>query len=172
MKKSKRGPRGPYLRLTTKQQLRRNCRKRQNGCWEFTGAVGVAGYGVLTRPFYGSRYAHRAAYLLSLTKKERKVLAAKSRRLFVCHRCDNRVCIKPKHLFLGTNQDNVKDCTNKQRHAHGETSYAVLTEKKVKSLRRRYAKGGISMRELGEQYNVSPWTIQAAISRRSWKHVP
>jgi hypothetical protein len=91
--------------------------------------------------------------------------------LHVCHRCDNKLCINPAHLFLGTNADNVSDKVSKNRQhrllgtSHGR---AKLTEAEVLEIRARI---GVSAPEIGRLYGVGPEAIHAIWHRRNWKHI-
>ena len=77
-------------------------------CWEWQGACDESGYGeIRMRP--GKSKAHRVSYLL--------FKGAIPDGWCVLHHCDNPPCVNPRHLFLGTKQDNVIDMMNKGRHA-------------------------------------------------------
>ena len=99
--------------------------------------------------------------------------------LYVLHRCDNRLCCNPSHLFLGTQADNVHDAVSKGRHAHGsKASYSTLNEEQVRIIRKQYdsyprGKGhpkGI-VNQLASDFGVSKSTICMIAKRRTWRHV-
>ena len=87
--------------------------KSQSGCLEWAGSIRSDGYGWLQRygvryEFY-TRYAHRMVLSLVLGRK------LSSREECALHTCDNRKCINPEHLFLGTYSDNAQDREDKGR---------------------------------------------------------
>lgn len=83
---------------------------RNTGCWKWMGAISKSiGYGVigLGGRRLGKEYAHRVAWMLAVGP----IPAGKE----ICHHCDNRWCVNPDHLFLGSRSDNMKDAHKKGR---------------------------------------------------------
>lgn len=135
----------------------------EDGCWPWTGSVVTGGYGKF-KARTSQITAHRVSYAIHYGD-----LPAG---LFVCHRCDNRRCVNPAHLFLGTTQDNTADRDAKQRQARGERQHlAQLTAPAVVAIREQYARGGTTTRALATAYGVSQYCVMAILHRRTWKHV-
>jgi len=142
-----------------------------DGCWYWTGSVYTNGYGRIRalRSKEGKRrLVHRVYYEL--------VIGPIPNGLFICHRCDNRLCINPDHLFLGTAGDNVRDCVAKGRltqyDKRGERHpQAVLTNKMVVAIRAKYIAGGVLQRQLAKEYGVKQGQISRVIRKEGWPHV-
>lgn len=151
-----------------------------DACWNWEGPKDTGGYGSFSKN--GRNYtSNRIAYFLYYKKDPAE--------LHVLHTCDNRSCVNPKHLFLGTNYDNVLDKISKGRQgrATGELSgpkkyperypkgskihNSKLTEEIVKEMRSIYDEGGVSTYQLAEKYNVSQPLIWYAVKRKTWKHI-
>ncbi len=82
-----------------------------SGCWLWLGTMAKGGYGGFRLSGESMITAHRASY-----KLHRGPIADG---LHVCHSCDVKCCVNPAHLFLGTNDDNVRDKMQKGRHKGG-----------------------------------------------------
>ncbi len=146
-------------------------------CWLWTGATAPMGwYGHLA---YQGR--HLAAHRLSWELANGPI----PRGLHVLHRCDNPPCVRPDHLFLGTNRDNVRDAsckgrlhfgdangtrTHPERVARGERAgAAVLSLGDVMEIRRRYALGDVSQSQLAIEFGVAQSSIGRAIRGETWR---
>ncbi len=145
---------------------------KTDSCWLWTGTKmncgrkkGYSVYGVL---WVGGRngnyrFAHRISYELNV--------GSIPDGMFVCHRCDNPLCVNPDHLFLSTPADNNHDMRDKGRAARGElNATAKLTEDIVRIIRRAY-KTGATQTELAAIYNVTQANVSEVVNRRTWRHV-
>lgn len=108
-------PKGSYkrldLRFNTKYIIDEN-----TDCWQWQGGKNNLGYGMI-REFDKMRTAHRVSYELHHGNiPEDKI---------VCHTCDNRGCVNPAHLWLGTHQDNTDDMMRKGRHKNNSYIYGA-----------------------------------------------
>lgn len=151
-------------------------------CWLWNGSHSAAGYGRLSmeRKWY---YAHRVAWEISNGPIPDGLL--------VCHSCDNPGCVRPDHLFLGTDADNIHDMISKGRAANGPrprgdehwtriypdrvrrgraNGKAKLTPNKVREIRTAY-RNGASQTSLSREYGVKQSTIWQVLAGKTWKHV-
>ena len=94
--------------------------------------------------------------------------------LCVCHHCDNPPCCNPKHLFLGTQFDNIQDASNKSRlgrDQRGEKNGNVkLTKENIKEIR-RLLNVGLMQTLIAEMFNVTPTTISSIKNGKLWSCV-
>lgn len=91
--------------------------------------------------------------------------------LFVCHSCDQTLCVNPDHLFLGTAQDNTDDMIKKDRNRKGENHQnGIFTEVEVKIIREA-ASNGFKQVDIAKYFKRNRQGVGDIISRRNWSHV-
>jgi hypothetical protein len=135
-----------------------------DGCHVWTGARVPRGYGYINDVSGGRKKAlrvHRVAWEL--------VNGPIPEGLSVLHACDNRLCVNPAHLSLGTAADNTADMIAKGRMAVGERRTHKLTEEDVYNI--RWLRGVLFQKEIAAIFGVHPQTIDRIQNGRRWKHV-
>lgn len=181
------GTDGRFVRVPIEQRFWTKVDKSagRNACWLWTGAVESTGYGRITD--YWTKYsAHRMAYELTY--------GPITNGLHVCHKCDNRLCVNPKHLWLGDRVANMQDASRKGRMSRTgnpkpkrgiNAQNAKLTNAQVRAIRataskrKTLSRAGVrkgeisptSVRGLATKYGVAPSLIQRIIKGESWTHV-
>jgi hypothetical protein len=131
------------------------------GCWLWTGAID-GGYGRMTVNKKGI-YAHRISYMLHKGNIPDTIK--------VCHTCDNPLCVRIDHLYLGTQQDNMDDRDNKGRCAKGETSgMSKLTEEQVKTIKHTPYYWGMNT-ALAKCFGLNQGTVSCIRRGITWKHI-
>ena len=139
----------------------------KNQCWEWQGSRGKASHGQ-TWAYSKHILAHRLSYLLHKGPIPEGLL--------VCHSCDNPPCINPKHLFLGTFQDNIDDMMKKGRHAkikglRGSTNgNSKLNNKQVKAIKKKL-KDGVTILKLAKEFKVSRMLLYYIRDGKQWTHI-
>ncbi len=136
-------------------------RREPDSCWPWRGAIGARGYGSI-RCFGRSVAAHRVAWFLANSEWPR---------LFVCHHCDNRRCINPAHLFVGTAKDNTQDMLRKGRHRvlrGEECPRARLSREDVIEIRTRHA-AGLPQAAIGKVFAISKAHVSGIVNRKRWQ---
>lgn len=139
----------------------------QDACWEWKASRRGLGYGQFAYPGRSPQKAHRVAYELESGPIPDG--------LGVLHKCDNPPCCNPRHLFLGTNADNMADMVLKGRQRspgyRGEGHHqARLCEADVLAIRERAAQGETG-KTIGPDYGICPEHANRIIRRESWKHL-
>ncbi len=136
-------------------------------CWEWTGGKISTGYGSCS--FQGKVIlAHRASYLVHF--------GAIPKGLYVCHRCDNPICVNPNHLFLGSHYDNMQDmgrkgrqwCQNPDNVKRGEqVPWSRLVSEDIAEILTSDEPHSVLARRLGVTYQ-SVWDVRHG---KCWTHV-
>ncbi len=130
-----------------------------SACWEWTAGRVTDGYGCFWVDGRNIR-ANRMSWQMFYGEIPPGI--------FVLHRCDNPACVRPDHLFLGTNADNMRDCAQKGRIANGERQgLARLTHDQVKKIRELLA-AGQGLTSLAREFRVTPQQIYNIKHKKSW----
>jgi len=135
-----------------------------NGCWEWQAATMGKGYGFMKIP--GTRNqisAHRLSYLLHYGTLPDD--------MNVCHTCDNPKCVKPSHLFLGTQKDNQQDMKSKDRHLYGSrNTVSKLTDEKARQIH-KLSNQGLSQGKIGKIFGITQGTVWKILKGQRWEHI-
>lgn len=124
-----------------------------DGCWTWKASFFKCGYGKTS--YKGSiNNAHRVIWIL---------LNGDPGDLVVMHTCDNYACVRPSHLRLGTQRENLHDMTRK-----GRNGAAILTPAQVVEIRHLHKHGHASS-DLAQKFGVKPCTIYNLLAGRTWK---
>lgn len=130
-------------------------------CWNWRGVISRQGYGIV-RAGCRNHPAHRMAWQLHHDQLV-------PRELFACHKCDNRECVNPAHIFIGTPADNSADMRAKGRHTQWvdrAAPRAKLTFEKVRTI--RGLKGQATQALVAADFGVAQSTISLIWSGRTW----
>lgn len=130
----------------------------EHPCWEWIGYKNNKGKGYGKCWFENRKeYAHRASWIIHFG------LIPKG--LYVCHKCDNKGCVNPNHLFIGTHQDNVTDMVKKDRSARGERNgLCKLTRSAVLKIRADNRKH----KEIAKEYGIHRNHVGGIKRREKW----
>ena len=138
-------------------------KQNDDECWLWKGYCDKLGYGT----YWGGAtiyLAHRYSYALHNGHTPEHLL--------VCHSCDNPSCVNPLHLFLGTDDDNIKDMIRKGRayHPSHPSCWRKLTEDDVREIR-QLREQGTPLDEIAKRFDVSRPTASRVVLRTTYKKV-
>lgn len=133
-------------------------------CWQWLGAAQPDGYGTVWRKGGKRVPAHRFSYALQHGPIPEGMI--------VCHRCDNKGCVNPSHLFLGTHKLNTDDMMSKGRNYspkgedHGQSKLVAEQVREIRALR-----GLFLQREIAAHFGVHQALISFIHNNKIWKEV-
>lgn len=135
-------------------------------CWPWTGSLTYDGYGQIRMNRKTTRLTHRVSWMLEHGSFPDAC---------VCHTCDNRRCVNPAHLWLGSRVDNNADRDRKGRQRSGarygaDNARAILSEAAVREIRQLLAHG-VSQYVVADLFGVHRSTIAGIAQGRRWAHV-
>lgn len=157
-------PKDQKMLLPTEERFwSRVNKKRKTQCWDWTSDMSSHGYGRLSLGDGRRMKAHRYSWELHNGPIPDG--------LCILHKCDRPSCVNPDHLFAGTQLENIKDMVSKGRHQVGSrNSRAVLTEAKVRTIKKRLDKGD-KQQEIADALGVARSLISLIKNGKRWAHV-
>lgn len=159
------------LEVDLKKFWSRVQRGNNEDCWLWTGSLGGAGYGQFLL-FKRTLLAHRVSYILH----SKKIIEFG---MYACHKCDKPSCVNPNHIFLGTQKDNMSDCSKKNRtnksyltiYFAGENGpNSKLTNQNVIKIRELLNKGCKQI-EISSLFNISQPNVSDIKRRNTYKNI-
>lgn len=126
-------------------------------CWNWTGSMCGNGYGQIAIGRL-AKLAHRVSYQI--------YVGPIPRGLFICHRCDNKACVNPSHLFAGTRAQNTADMILKGRQSRGETHPSSKLTKQQADMIRMDARPS---RVIGQEFGIASSSVCAIRRGDHWR---
>lgn len=136
-----------------------------NECWEWTGPKNLG---------YGSVYSSAARRMMHAHRYVMRHHLAVTPSLYVCHRCDNRACVNPSHLFLGTQRDSILDMVQKGRNHHNYrtgSAHAMARLSEAQVVEILSLPKPVKYAEIGRKFKVTRNQIYNIVTMKSWKHL-
>jgi DNA-binding XRE family transcriptional regulator len=156
---------GRFIGRPIKERFWEKVEKTEN-CWHWKGCLNNRGYGQIS--MNGKAVlSHRVSWEIHNGPIPEGLQAL--------HRCDNPICVRPDHLFLGTNSDNHTDMVNKGRCRNGDRKgemnpTSILKRYEVDEIVHLYNSENLSQQKIADKYGVSRVTINAILRGRNWQH--
>lgn len=131
-----------------------------NQCWNWKGTFAPSGYGTITVEGK-TKMVHRVSYEFHSGETI-------PTGMMVCHKCDNRGCINPSHLYIGTHNDNMRDMSDSDILKGEKNPKSILTQGQVMEIKQLIRERKVVYRKIAERYGVSRQAIKDIASGRTW----
>lgn len=139
---------------------------KSEGCWLWSGALSRSGYGWFRlSKKNGQISAHRFSYQIYNGEIPNGKI--------ILHSCDNKACVNPSHLSIGTYKDNMQDMLRKGRNDPSRGSkngHSKLKEKDIEEIRRQYKQGKTQI-SIGRFFGVGQDSVSLIVNKKTWAHV-
>lgn len=139
--------------------------ENDEGCWGWKSFLNSTGSGMLG--VVGSMIsAYRLSYILHKGPIPQGLL--------VLHKCHNRICTRPDHLYLGTNKDNTRDMIEAGRNRFSKQHSLLCTKlnpEKVSIIKRLLREGELTQQVIANKFGVSRGTVQDIKRNKMWRNI-
>ncbi len=137
---------------------------KKEGCWEWSSYIDSTGSGRIGFWPY-ILLAYRASWLIHRGEIPKGLL--------VLHKCHNRICSNPEHLYLGTNKDNIRDMlvAGRGNRSRQRSKMAKLDREKAREIKELLYDRIVSQRKIANRYGVSRGTVLDILRGKSWRNV-
>jgi hypothetical protein len=137
-------------------------------CWNWEGPIDSlkkGGYGIVYDRETGIQRTHRLMW--------HYCYGGIPKGMWILHTCDNPRCVRPSHLYLGTNKENVRDRVTRGRGAYGirNGGGVKLNDVKVVEMRQMYATGKFTKAHLSRVFGITDVHVNRIVNGRNWKHI-
>lgn len=160
--------------IDLKKRLLAKIVKVESGCWHWTGFINKDGYGMAyysTKLMINDRVSHsQQAHRVMYIAYNGQIPSG----LCVLHKCDNRRCVNPRHLYVGTHKDNSRDMVERGRNpdVRGERNPAsILSAAKVRKMRQLFYDHGYTVEDLMDEYRMSASGVYNVVMKNRWRHI-
>lgn len=137
---------------------------KTDGCWVWNGHRNHKGYGLISVQVGRGAKTRRRVFLLA-HRVAMFLSSGYDADGLVLHKCDTKPCVRPDHLYVGTNADNMRDCSLRSHRITRKLSYEDAI-----AIRRRCMLGHLK-KDLAVEYGVTKGAIQQVVSRKTFRHV-
>jgi len=138
--------------------------KQDSGCHEWAGSLAKNGYGNFHKDGK-THYSHRIAWEIEHGEEPSD---------YVLHKCDNRKCVNPSHLFLGTAKENTQDMIRNNRMSRRDGEYNnqnVVSSKQVEQIKHLLQENSETISSIAQRFGVKYDVVWHIATNRTWKSV-